>query len=87
MRVPAVLVLAVALALGLEIYHYITRTNRELTRFLAAARYADFGQRFELDARRALELLALFRIVDALEEDPLEGDLAVALRVVRRSRS
>ena len=31
------------------IWRYINRTNRELTRFLDAARYADFSQRFSFD--------------------------------------
>jgi nitrogen fixation/metabolism regulation signal transduction histidine kinase len=36
-----------ALALSAELFTFVVRTNRELTRFLDAARYADFGQRFE----------------------------------------
>ena len=31
-----------------EIIHFVRRTNRELTRFLDAIRYADFGQRFRM---------------------------------------
>ena len=31
-----------------ELWWFVTRTNRELTRFLEAARHADFSQRFEL---------------------------------------
>ena len=29
-----------------ELYRYVSRTNQELARFLAAARYGDFSQRF-----------------------------------------
>ncbi len=32
-----------------EIFQYISRSNRELTRFLDAARYGDFGQRFQFE--------------------------------------
>lgn len=31
-----------------KIYRYVIKTNTELVRFLDAARYADFGQRFEM---------------------------------------
>ena len=45
----AATVLAVLATLGLmwEVYSFLSRTNRELARFLDAARYADFGQRFQ----------------------------------------
>ena len=33
----------------LVIWHHINRTNKELTRFLDAARYADFSQRFSFE--------------------------------------
>jgi two-component system nitrogen regulation sensor histidine kinase NtrY len=33
----------------LVIWHHINRTNKELSRFLDAARYADFSQRFSFD--------------------------------------
>ena len=33
----------------LVIWHHINRTNKELSRFLNAARYADFSQRFSFD--------------------------------------
>ena len=36
------------LAQGLEVFRFVSRTNAELNRFLDAARYADFSQRFEL---------------------------------------
>ncbi|WP_026376119.1 sensor histidine kinase [Aestuariibacter salexigens] len=35
-------------AQSLDIYRFVSKTNKELTRFLDAARYADFSQRFEL---------------------------------------
>ena len=30
-----------------ELWHYVSRTNREIARFLDAARYADYSQRFD----------------------------------------
>jgi len=39
--------LVVAVILATELFAYVAKTNREVTRFLDAARYADFGQRFE----------------------------------------
>lgn len=36
-----------------EIIRFVSRTNAELTRFLDAARYADYSQRFELKAMGA----------------------------------
>ena len=36
-----------------ELFRFVSKTNRELSRFLDAARYADFSQRFELSARGA----------------------------------
>ena len=45
----AATVLAVLVWVGLtiEMFRFISKTNQELSRFLDAARYADFGQRFE----------------------------------------
>jgi two-component system nitrogen regulation sensor histidine kinase NtrY len=40
---------AVVVGLATELWRHIYRTNREVTRFLDAARYADFSQRFELE--------------------------------------
>jgi len=40
---------AVFVGLVAELWHHVYRTNREVTRFLDAARYADFSQRFEFD--------------------------------------
>ena len=31
-----------------EIFRFVSKTNAELTRFLDAVRYADFGQRFQM---------------------------------------
>ena len=50
---PGYVMISVLLALiaslqVFDIVHLIRRTNRELSRFLDAVRYADFGQRFEL---------------------------------------
>ena len=42
-----ILSLLVSVGLIFEVYFFVSRTNQELTRFLDAARYADFGQRFQ----------------------------------------
>ena len=41
------LAIGVAAGLAIEVFGFISRTNKEVSRFLDAARYADFGQRFE----------------------------------------
>jgi len=41
-----VLAFSVAAALTYEMINFVSKTNAEVTRFLDAARYADFGQRF-----------------------------------------
>jgi nitrogen fixation/metabolism regulation signal transduction histidine kinase len=44
----ATLIVAIVLALSVaELWWFISRTNREVARFLNAARYADYSQRFE----------------------------------------
>jgi nitrogen fixation/metabolism regulation signal transduction histidine kinase len=45
-RVGSMIIGAVLLALIVELWAYVRRTNREVSRFLAAARNADFSQRF-----------------------------------------
>ncbi len=46
----ATLLAAVAMALlGAELWRYVSRTNREVARFLDAARYADYSQRFDYE--------------------------------------
>ena len=48
----ATLLAAFALALlSAEMWRYISRTNRELARFLDAARYADYSQRFDFESQ------------------------------------
>ena len=46
--VLSILLAGFAALLLLEIVRFVRRTNRELTRFLDAIRYADFGQRFQM---------------------------------------
>jgi nitrogen fixation/metabolism regulation signal transduction histidine kinase len=47
--VGATLSFVIFLLLVAELWRYISRTNRELTRFLEAARHADFSQRFSFE--------------------------------------
>jgi len=46
-HVATLLAIVVTIGLGYEVYAFVSRTNQELSRFLDAARYADFGQRFQ----------------------------------------
>jgi len=39
--------LLITAGLALEMFKFITKTNQEVSRFLEATRYADFGQRFD----------------------------------------
>ena len=41
--------LALLLVFAAELWRFVSRTNREIARFLDAARYADFSQRFSFD--------------------------------------
>lgn len=43
----------VLVAMIFEVYRFISKTNQELSRFLDAARYADFGQRFYFEDQGA----------------------------------
>jgi len=40
---------SILLLFAAELWRFVSRTNRELARFLDAARYADFSQRFSFD--------------------------------------
>ena len=43
------LALAVLLLLIAELWRHVSRTNREVARFLDAVRYADYSQRFDFE--------------------------------------
>jgi two-component system, NtrC family, nitrogen regulation sensor histidine kinase NtrY len=45
--VAALLSISISVLLSAEIFHFVRKTNLEVARFLDAARYADFSQRFE----------------------------------------
>ena len=47
MHSATLLALVLLAALAAEVWRYVSRTNRELARFLDAARYADYSQRFD----------------------------------------
>ena len=44
-----IIAVAVVAMLSTELWWFISRTNRDVARFLDAARYADYSQRFSLD--------------------------------------
>lgn len=46
-HVATLLAALITFGLGYEVYTFVSKTNQELARFLDAARYADFGQRFQ----------------------------------------
>ncbi|MEH6634544.1 MAG: ATP-binding protein [Halioglobus sp.] len=48
-----VILTIVALLAVYELFRFVTRTNTELTRFLEAIRYVDFGQRFQMQGMGA----------------------------------
>jgi nitrogen fixation/metabolism regulation signal transduction histidine kinase len=47
MHSATLLALALTIALTAELWRYVSRTNREVVRFLDALNYADYSQRFE----------------------------------------
>ena len=44
-----ILALGILILFATELWRFVNRTNREIARFLDAARYADFSQRFSFD--------------------------------------
>jgi nitrogen fixation/metabolism regulation signal transduction histidine kinase len=66
------LALGVSALLAAEVFRFVRKTNLEISRFLDAARYGDFGQRFEFEGSGAgfPELGATFtEILDRFRED------------------
>ncbi len=76
----AATILSSMISLGLifEVYLFVSRTNQELTRFLDAARYADFGQRFQFpDLGAGFDNLGetFTQIMDRFRENRREQEL------------
>ncbi|TNE62424.1 MAG: PAS domain-containing protein [Alphaproteobacteria bacterium] len=74
------LVFGITSALTYEVFQFVAKTNAELTRFLDAARYADFSQRFNLQGLGAgfgelgeafTDILGRFQAVRAGQEEEL----------------
>lgn len=75
-----VLVFGVVVVLTYEMIRFVAKTNAEVTRFLDAARYADFGQRFNFHGLGAgfgelgdtfTDILKRFQNVRAAQEEEL----------------
>jgi nitrogen fixation/metabolism regulation signal transduction histidine kinase len=74
------MLLGLCCALTWEVFRFVSKTNQEITRFLEAARYADFGQRFNLGRMGAgfgelgdtfTEILERFRESRGIQEEEL----------------
>lgn len=75
-----VLVLGVTIGLAFEVYRFVSRTNQELTRFLDAVKYSDFGQRFQFGKQGAgFEKLgdAFTALLDRFREERKEQETEV----------
>lgn len=74
------MLLGLCCGLTWEVFRFVSKTNQEITRFLEAARYADFGQRFNLGSMGAgfeelgdtfTEILERFRENRGIQEGEL----------------
>lgn len=80
------LVLLIVVGLSFEVYRFVSKTNAEVSRFLDAARYADFSQRFQLQSMGAgfgelgdtfTDILSRFRDVRTAQESTLRHHKAL----------
>lgn len=80
------LILLIVIGLSFEVYRFVSKTNAEVSRFLDAARYADFSQRFQLQSMGAgfgelgdtfTDILSRFRDVRTAQESTLRHHKAL----------
>ena len=76
----SILAVGVLVAAAAELWWYVTRTNREVARFLDAARHADFSQRFDFETVGTgfTELGEAFtEILDGLQDARTDQEVSV----------
>lgn len=80
------LLILIVIGLSFEVYRFVAKTNAEVSRFLDAARYADFSQRFQLQSLGAgfgelgdtfTDILNRFRDIRAAQEGTLRHHKAL----------